>query len=46
MSFDANPVGTLDAFISQLYVCKPLNENEVKWLCDKAKEILQEESNV
>lgn len=45
-TFDSNPIGSLDGFISQLYLCKPLNESEVKWLCEKAKEILQEESNV
>jgi serine/threonine-protein phosphatase 2A catalytic subunit len=26
--------------------CKPLSESEVKQLCNKAKEILQKESNV
>jgi len=26
--------------------CKPLPESEVKALCDKAKEVLTEESNV
>lgn len=36
----------LDAWIEKLYACKPLTENEVKSLCEKAKEILIEESNV
>jgi len=45
-NFDSNPTASLDGFIAQLYLCKPLSEAEVKWLCEKAKEILQEESNV
>jgi len=36
----------MDANIEQLMECKPLKETEVKFLCDKAKEILQKESNV
>ena len=47
----ANPVaadsrGNIDEQISQLMQCKPLSEQEVRALCDKAKEILMEESNV
>uniref|UniRef100_F6HPS0 Serine/threonine-protein phosphatase n=1 Tax=Vitis vinifera TaxID=29760 RepID=F6HPS0_VITVI len=38
--------GNLDAQISQLMQCKPLSEQEVRTLCEKAKEILMEESNV
>ena len=40
--------GDLDRFMEQLLseVCKPLLEEEVKALCEKAREILQEESNV
>ncbi|MQM05505.1 hypothetical protein Taro_038325 [Colocasia esculenta] len=38
--------GNLDEQISQLMQCKPLSEQEVRVLCDKAKEILMEESNV
>ncbi|KAL5720314.1 protein-serine/threonine phosphatase [Ranunculus cassubicifolius] len=38
--------GHLDEQISQLMQCKPLSEQEVRTLCDKAKEILMEESNV
>ena len=36
----------LDLWIERLYSCKSLSENEVKLLCDRAKEILLEESNV
>lgn len=36
----------LDAQISQLLQCKPLQESDIKALCEKAKEILSEESNV
>jgi len=42
MSEQAN----LDAWIAQLLECKPLTEQEVKQLCDKAREILGHESNV
>ena len=36
----------LDKWIAQLKACKPLSEPEVKELCQKALEILVEESNV
>ncbi|CAI5488218.1 unnamed protein product, partial [Closterium sp. Naga37s-1] len=36
----------LDGHIAQLQECKPLSEAEVKALCEKAREILVEESNV
>ncbi|KOB78364.1 Serine/threonine-protein phosphatase [Operophtera brumata] len=36
----------LDQWIEQLNECKQLTENQVKQLCDKAKEILTKESNV
>ena len=36
----------LDAWIEQLMDCKQLSENQVKILCEKAKEILSKESNV
>lgn len=36
----------LDGWINQLKRCQPLKENEVKQLCNKALEILVEESNV
>nr|XP_043635627.1 probable serine/threonine-protein kinase DDB_G0271402 isoform X2 [Erigeron canadensis] len=35
-----------DEHISELMQCKPLSEQEVRLLCDKAKEILMKESNV
>ncbi|KAK9078078.1 hypothetical protein SSX86_002135 [Deinandra increscens subsp. villosa] len=38
--------GNIDEFISQLMQCKPLSEQEVRVLCEKAKEILMVESNV
>lgn len=39
-------ISILDRQIEQLYDYKPIPENEVKALCDKAKEILSKESNV
>ena len=36
----------LDAWIEQLKECKQLQENHVKVLCDRAKDILSKESNV
>ena len=36
----------IDKFIEQLYKCIPLKEKEVKFLIEKAKEILEKESNV
>lgn len=36
----------LDGWIEKLNDCKPLTENEVKELCEKAKEVLMCESNV
>jgi len=36
----------IDGWIEQLYDCKQLSEAQVKVLCDKAREILKEESNV
>ena len=39
-------VKDLDRWVAQLLECKPLSEAEVKALCEKAKEILAEESNV
>nr|CAB3492808.1 unnamed protein product [Digitaria exilis] len=38
--------GGLDEQIERLMQCKPLPEPEVRALCEKAKEILMEESNV
>ena len=39
-------IETLERQISELMECKPLPESEIKALCEKAKEILSEESNV
>lgn len=36
----------VDVWIAQLSNCKQLSESDVKKLCDKAREILMEESNV
>jgi serine/threonine-protein phosphatase 2A catalytic subunit len=36
----------VDQMIQQVTECKPLSENQVSKLCDKAREILQTESNV
>jgi len=41
-----NPYKDLDAQIEQLMECKPLSEAEVKALCEKAREVLIDESNV
>lgn len=41
-----NPYASLDAQIEQLKKCQPLPENDVKALCDKARDILINESNV
>lgn len=43
---ETNPYGSIDAQIEQLLKCVPLPEADVKTLCDKAQEILSEESNV
>jgi serine/threonine-protein phosphatase 2A catalytic subunit len=42
----SNVHGQLDAQIEQLTQCKPLPEQEVQSLCEKAKEILMQENNV
>lgn len=39
-------VKELDSWIADLMECKPLSETSIKLLCEKAKEILMEESNV
>ena len=36
----------LDRWIEQLKSCEPLKESEVKTLCQRALEVLVEESNV
>ena len=38
-------VDLLDAWTGRLLGCEPLTEAEVKQLCDKAREVLVEESN-
>jgi hypothetical protein len=38
--------GDIEKWIEKLNKCEPLNESEVKLLCEKAKEILSKESNV
>ncbi|OZC11063.1 Ser/Thr phosphatase family protein [Onchocerca flexuosa] len=45
-TFDRPMLKEVDQWIEQLYECKQLTESQVKTLCDKAKEILQKESNV
>mmetsp|Transcript_56383 Transcript_56383/g.125849 ORF Transcript_56383/g.125849 Transcript_56383/m.125849 type:complete len:307 (-) Transcript_56383:57-977(-) len=42
----AADLGTLDRQIQELNECKPLTEAEVEALCEKAREVLLEESNV
>jgi hypothetical protein len=42
----SSPHGGIDDQIERLMQCKPLPEPEVRALCEKAKEILMEESNV
>lgn len=39
-------IPSLDKYIEQLLECKPLSENEVKDLVERAKEILSKENNV
>ncbi|KAF0912025.1 hypothetical protein E2562_012941 [Oryza meyeriana var. granulata] len=42
----SSPHGGLDNQIERLMQCKPLPEPEVRALCENAKEILMEESNI
>lgn len=35
MNISSSEIGNLDSFIEQLLNCKPLRENEVKFLCEK-----------
>ena len=44
--FDVGEIKALDDQIEVLLSCKPLPELQVKQLCEKAKEILINESNV
>ena len=39
-------INDLDGWVSKLLGCTPLSESEVMALCDKAREVLVEESNV
>ena len=43
---EKNHLKDMDGWIEQLMECKQLSENQVKSLCEKAKEILAKESNV
>ena len=45
-STDPPSTNTLDGWIETLMQCKPLSEDDVRRLCEKAREVLQEESNV
>ena len=40
------PVHDLDMYIATLTECKPLTESEIRLLCEKAREIFYNESNV
>ena len=46
MSTSKFDISNLDQCIEQLRQCHPLKECQVKALCDKAKEILKQETNV
>ena len=43
---DPPSVNTLDGWIETLMTCKQLSEDDVRRLCEKAREVLQDESNV
>jgi hypothetical protein len=43
---DSHSTGDLDAWISQLLQLKQLSESDVARLCEMARDVLQEESNV
>jgi serine/threonine-protein phosphatase 2A catalytic subunit len=43
---DSGSIPTLDGWIESLMTCKQLAEEDVRRLCDRAREVLQEESNV
>jgi serine/threonine-protein phosphatase 2A catalytic subunit len=45
-TIDFSDLKYLDSQIEQLLECKPLPEDRIKALCEKAKEILVNESNV
>ena len=35
MNVSPGEISNLDGFVEQLMTCKPLRENEVKFICDK-----------
>jgi serine/threonine-protein phosphatase 2A catalytic subunit len=39
MNVSSGEINNLDKFIEQLVQCKPLKETEVKFLCEKVKQI-------
>ncbi|KAK4494859.1 hypothetical protein PRZ48_014215 [Zasmidium cellare] len=43
---DPPSIPTLDGWIESLMTCKQLAEDDVRRLCEKAREVLQDESNV
>lgn len=43
---DPPSIPTLDGWIESLMACKQLSEPDVQRLCEKAREVLVEESNV
>lgn len=43
---DPPTIPTLDGWIESLMTCKQLAEDDVRRLCEKAREVLQDESNV
>jgi len=45
-AYEPPSIPTLDGWIENLMQCKQLSEEDVRRLCEKAREILQEESNV
>lgn len=46
MSLSSGDIGNFDKYIETIWECKYLPENDVKVLCEKAKEILAQEPNV
>ncbi|KAI5868423.1 serine/threonine-protein phosphatase pp2a catalytic subunit [Durotheca rogersii] len=45
-ALEPTTIPTLDGWIESLMNCKQLSETDVQRLCEKAREVLQEESNV
>lgn len=45
-SIDPPSINCLDGWIESLMTCKQLSEEDVRRLCEKAREVLQDESNV